>query len=226
VAGQETYYIKHFGSALECAQEADMLRILQHHTVPFVPSLEKVSVDGLSLLASPVGRAFYHWQGRGSVWKIGHYLLTTFERLHASGFCHRDVRPSNIVVQSDGLPVLIDWASAASTGTATTYVGTTHYAAQDVLTKLENLEPVAPSPEHDLESLVYSIYDLSRDATNRPTALSIQKEDFRLQTQFYAAIRTVWEEEAQQKPNLLPSLLHSARSCNYEELKLAFDSKF
>ena len=145
--------------------------------------------------------------------------------MHANGIVHRDIRPSNIIVCLQLNPVLIDWASAAETQTATAYVGTTHYAAQDALSKLENIEVPMPSPEHDLESLVYSIYDLSRPSTSPPLATSIQRNAFQQETDYFAAVRTAWEEEARQKPNILPSLLRSARARDYSALKIAFESK-
>ena len=82
---------------------------------------------------------------------IGRHLLESLETMHANGIIHRDIRPSNIVVCPHLNLVLIDWASAAETQTATAYVGTTHYAAEDVLLALENIEVPIPSPEHDLE---------------------------------------------------------------------------
>ena len=225
VAGQDYLYVKNFASAEECKQEANMLRTLERNRVPNIPSLAKVSQDKRSLLASPIGKPSYHWQGQGSVWMIGRRLLDSLETMHANGIIHRDIRPSNIIVCLQLNPVLIDWASAAETQTATAYVGTTHYAAQDALSKLENIEVPMPSPEHDLESLVYSIYDLSRPSTSPPLATSIQRNAFQQETDYFAAVRTAWEEEARQKPNILPSLLRSARARDYSALKIAFESK-
>jgi hypothetical protein len=179
VVGEGSSFIKHFHDASECTREATILQTLKSHNIPFVPTLSKVSVDGQSFLACPIGRSSYHWQGRVLVWKMGRLLIDSLERLHTDGgLCHRDIRPSNIVVGAHDLPLLIDWASATTCGTPTQYVGTIHYAANEVLTQLENLELPTPSPSHDLESLVYSIYDLSREGTNRPAALSLNEESF------------------------------------------------
>jgi len=227
VIGQDNLYVKNFSSAEECKHEANMLRTLESNHVPNIPVLVKISQDKQSLLASPIGKPSHQWQGQGSMWHIGRCLLDSLETMHAVGIIHRDIRPSNITVCSSELnPVLIDWASAEKTQSSTSYVGTIHYAAQDALSTLENIEVRIPSPEHDLESLVYSIYDLSRPSTNPPRAMTIQKDDFQVETDYFASVRTAWKEEARQKPNLLPSLLRSARACDYSALKIAFESKF
>jgi serine/threonine protein kinase len=41
-----------------------------------------------------------------------HPLLDALEHMHAAGFVHRDIKPTNIVVRPDGSPVLLDFDSA------------------------------------------------------------------------------------------------------------------
>lgn len=50
--------------------------------------------------------------GEPTVRRILDPLLDGLERIHAEGFLHRDVKPENIIVRSDGTPVLVDFGSA------------------------------------------------------------------------------------------------------------------
>ncbi len=48
-------------------------------------------------------------------------LCLAVELLHQCGYVHHDIKPANVVLQRNGVPVLIDWGSAApisTTGTA------------------------------------------------------------------------------------------------------------
>ena len=231
VFGRQDRFVKEFLDGADCAREVKMLQTLESNQITRrgVPSLLELSLDGKSFVASPVGKPSRRWQGRSScVWKMGCELLDLLEALHACGICHRDVRPSNLVVVVSGgeeYPVLIDWTSAAERGTSVPYVGTVHYASKDVLERLANLEPVIPDPVHDLESLVYTMYDLSRDLIDRPAPLSIEKASFAVESDFLNAVANSWEKEAQKRAHVLPELLQLARASDYTRLKAAFDSK-
>lgn len=224
--GRENSYIKYFRNKQECQKEARILQLLLDGSIPNVPTLLKVSQDGHSILASPVGKDSYYWQGHGIVWKIGLSLLVTLEHLHAKQLCHRDVRPDNIIVLENEMPLLIDWVSMATIGEeADDYVGTTHYASVEVLDSL--IDGVAPTPsaKHDLESLVYSIYSLSREPTNYPQAIEIEKNPSRPLADFYAAVRTAWLQEAQTN-EMLRILVEAAQNCEYSTLKTEFGRKY
>jgi hypothetical protein len=78
---------------------------------------------------------------------------------------------------------------------------------------------VKPTPVHDLESLVYSIYDVSRSPESRPQALTVSDTVL-----FYTrctAIKEAWEQESKESL-LLAELLGIARSGNYSALEEAF----
>lgn len=48
----------------------------------------------------------------GEIVQIVRQLGLGVQQLHQTGYAHNDIKPSNIIVQPDGIPVLIDWESA------------------------------------------------------------------------------------------------------------------
>ena len=143
-------------------------------------------------------------------------------QIHTTGLCHRDVQPENTVVVEGRNACLIDFACASTANEATPFVGTTHYAPRSVLETLGNVEEnTTPTPAHDLESLVYTIYDLSRPIEKRPEAVSISEADFYLRV---GTIKDKWIEEAASS-TLLFELLDLARRSDYDGLKAAFEKK-
>ena len=114
--------------------------------------------------------------------------------------------------------LLFDWASAAETGGSVTFTGTVHYAASDVLDSLiERVSPL-PAPAHDLESLVYAIWDLTRQASTPPAALSVNGSlNSATAAPYVTQVRDAWRHDRDQNP-ALAELLVDARGCNYAEL--------
>jgi hypothetical protein len=138
---------------------------------------------------------------------------------------HRDVRPTNMAslqnsmsVTGDSEVILFNWASAAQIGQASQFVGTVHYAAKEVLEALFRDDISVPAPEHDLESLVYSIFDLSRQVTDRPSATHIVGSvNSHTMKQYVTEVHLAWEIQTS-KSESLTSLVAYARNCRYEEL--------
>ena len=132
-----------------------------------------MSTDGLAFLASPVCRLLHTKQGQAVLWLLGAKFVECLQQAHSANFCHRDVRPSNmgfvsLAESSDDTTevLLFDWASAVQVGSSITFTGTVHYAASDVLDSLRKGANPVPGSAHDLESLVYAIWD----ATRQPSA--------------------------------------------------------
>jgi non-specific serine/threonine protein kinase len=76
--------------------------------------------DGISLSKMlKQGRRF----NERSLWNILHPIAEGLERAHRVGVLHRDIKPPNILINEDNLPVLIDFGSArfaAAEATSTT----------------------------------------------------------------------------------------------------------
>ncbi|MCB9690281.1 MAG: serine/threonine-protein kinase PknK [Alphaproteobacteria bacterium] len=60
-------------------------------------------------------------------------VLRALEVLHAGGLVHRDVKPSNVLVEPDGRAVLIDYGFVTTAGSDTGWSGTVAYMAPEVL---------------------------------------------------------------------------------------------
>eukprot|EP00978_Attheya_sp_CCMP212_P007981 scaffold18569_cov42-Attheya_sp.AAC.2 len=169
VANDSTMFVKTFSSASGFESEATALRVLNAANVDFVPRLlETTENTGVgAILASPVCTPLETLQGRSIVWVLGQKLVDCLENVHNAGLCHRDKRPSNMGYYIRTAPLLFDWASAANIGSSPEYVGTVHYAAYEVLEIIKDSRDPVLKAAHDLESLVYSIYDVSKEPATR-----------------------------------------------------------
>lgn len=111
--------------------------------------------------------------------------------------------------------LLIDWASAVPPGAKPlAFCGTTHYAAGAVLEQLLRGKVPIPEPSHDLESLVYTIFDLTRVCVERPDLLIIPTSNI-------SDIMKRWQEECRSRSGLYKLVL-LARECKYQQLREAF----
>ena len=107
----------------------------------------------------------------------------------------------------------MDWASARPIGEKQLiFSGTTHYAAKAILALLSDDVPAIPIPFacDDLESLVYAIFDLSREATSRPAAIACDRFDFK-------NIQAGWQREVD-RCAALRELVGLARNADYDGL--------
>ena len=105
-------------------REAELLFGLDHPNIVKVrsirmeaspPYIEMEFVDGRSLDALVETGAL----APGDVARIGAQVASALAHVHARGVFHRDVKPSNIVVQADGVAKLVDFGIAAEAGSAT-----------------------------------------------------------------------------------------------------------
>mmetsp|Transcript_9736 Transcript_9736/g.26985 ORF Transcript_9736/g.26985 Transcript_9736/m.26985 type:complete len:614 (-) Transcript_9736:524-2365(-) len=225
IAASETKFVKTFESPQACAREKGVLDALRKCSVTQVPVVEGTSTDGLAFLASPVCILVNRLRGQAAVWLLGAKFVECLQQAHQANFCHRDVRPSNMgyvtsgeLIDGNTSVLLFDWASAAETGISTAFTGTVHYAASDVLDKLATGESPDPSPSHDLESLVYAIWDLTRQPAAPPEALSVHGSlNSSNADEYVRGVQNAWRRERDEKP-ALAELLDDAKKCNYVDL--------
>ena len=228
VIGEPGKFVKTFESEDDCRNEEQSLRRLNEHDpeVPSVPRLCGVSNKKLAILASPVGSPVEELRGRAFAWVVAARFVACLEHVHQTGLCHRDVRPSNMGyirdTTGDVEVVLFDWALSCDSGSQPKFAGTLHYAAHGVLRCLADLGDPIPAAEHDLESLVHTFWDLTRDLLARPQVTMIETSN-RPSNQSAMAILKGWHDEENSHP-LLRRLLSLARSRDYDGLIIELES--
>jgi hypothetical protein len=227
VANEPWKFVKVFESVGDCEREVDSLRKLNEHdpAVPSVPRLLGVSDDRRAILASPVGSPVEDLRGRLLAWKVAAKFVVCLEKVHQVGLCHRDVRPLNMAYRNDdsGLEVvLFDWSASCDLESKPLFSGTLHYAAQEVLEILSDFGDPSALAKYDLESLVYSFWDITRDVLVRPRPITIPVDEVWL---FRCAkkIQEAWEVEERTHLWLRRFLKH-ARDKDYDGLASAFEN--
>jgi hypothetical protein len=146
------------------AREARCSARLRHpHIVALYEVVEK---DGLPVLVSEFvdGEALSVWSGGGPVAPakaaaVVAVLADALHHAHSQGVVHRDVKPSNVLIDRDGNPRLLDfglaWLDEADTLTGDgDLLGTPAYMAPEVV------EGAAADARADLYSLGVVLYEL------------------------------------------------------------------
>ncbi|MGY1815304.1 serine/threonine-protein kinase [Blastococcus sp. SYSU D00820] len=116
-----------------------------------------------------------------AVARIGLDVLAGLSAAHAAGIVHRDVKPGNVLVASDGRAYLTDFGIATTTGdssltTAGTLIGSPSYMSPELA------QGAAPAPPTDLWSLGVTLYTAveGRPAFSRgdpvPTLMAVVSE--------------------------------------------------
>ena len=109
-------------------------------------------------------------------------VMDGLEQIHGSGFIHRDIKPGNLYIRSDGSPVLIDFGSARqtsqqNTGEMTTLVSQGYTPLEQYSSNFGD-----QGPWTDIYSFGASIYHgitgrKPDDALNRSASLLANKPD-------------------------------------------------
>ena len=117
-----------YGAGLErFLKEARTLAGFSHPNIVRVVRYFKANETGYMVMDYERGESLKSWLGahpqpeEAQILGIIAPLLEGIEKVHATGFLHRDIKPDNIFIRQTGDPVLIDFGSArqalASDGT-------------------------------------------------------------------------------------------------------------
>lgn len=102
---QEKYFLKCFRSIIHCKKEVDNLKVLEECGVTQVPRVSLLSVDKLAFEGRPVGTKVEAFRCNVIIFDIAAQLVRVLQAAHEAGLCHRDVRPSNIVIHNQKVRV-------------------------------------------------------------------------------------------------------------------------
>ena len=100
-------------------QEARTLARFEHPSIVRVTRVFEANATAYMVMRFERGMSFEAWLGslgrpptQEELDAILHPLLDALEMMHAANFLHRDIAPDNIIVRSDGTPVLLDFGAA------------------------------------------------------------------------------------------------------------------
>ena len=100
-------------------QEARTLARFEHPSIVRVTRVFEANATAYMVMRFERGMSFEAWLGslgrppsQEELDAILHPLLDALEMMHAADFLHRDIAPDNIIVRSDGTPVLLDFGAA------------------------------------------------------------------------------------------------------------------
>jgi tol-pal system protein YbgF len=118
-------------------------------------------------------------------------LLDGLETIHAADIIHRDIKPDNIIIRSDGSPVLIDFGSARKAEADTTQHLTSVYTPGYSPPEQRNLSDSKQGPWTDIYGLGATLYySISgkppRDSTARNDSIRESRSDSLIPIQAYA----------------------------------------
>ncbi len=121
-----------FAYTMEYVSGGSLQKVIEHvqeSTVPLDAVHESLSVKAPLVLESTYARTIARW---------GMAIADALHTMHTAGLIHRDVKPSNILIRSDGTPLLSDFGLVFQTNQDTltlpgAFAGTLCYAAPEQL---------------------------------------------------------------------------------------------
>lgn len=181
-------------SAISFLAEANNLAKLGGH-----PNIVNIWDANISREGNPYISMEYCTSSLGKDWRsnplslervldVGVQIACALEMVHRSGLLHRDVKPSNILINSFGTPVLSDFGIAgemSTTGTADQIAMSLPWSAPEVVT-LQTLGTVAS----DVWSLGATLYSLLAGRTPFEVENSAQNDNEKLKSRIVRAIYT------------------------------------
>ncbi|RIB20835.1 kinase-like domain-containing protein [Gigaspora rosea] len=169
-----------------------MLKGLNSRTIRNVPIL--IESDNNHLVIQPVCQHFRNDIVTNFQAQHCKELLNLLKKIHELGLYHRDVRPSNIMldIENNSL-VLVDWGSAIFNpkNKKVPYKGTTTYASPSILDN--DMGNYVPKPADDLHSFVRTMYVL-RNPLKKPDLASSSTQDIKDYWHNELNDRALWKE--------------------------------
>lgn len=150
-------------------------------------------------------------------------VITTLDFVHNQGVLHRDLKPDNIIVTKEGIPVLldfglsklIDYTSIIQTGE---HVGTFHYMSPEQISDSKNIDP--RSDYFSLGVILYQLLTgvLPFDAPNLP-ALIVQ-----IQSRYSKTPSDINPNISNQVENIILKLLEKQPHARYQKASEIIDA--
>lgn len=119
---------------------------------------------------------------------IGWKLADALSHAHERGILHRDVKPANVLLTDEGMPMLLDFNLAAEADAAVAAGGTPAYMAPEELAALGQVRRL-PDPRSDLYSLGMVLAELLTGALPKPGAVELRRLNPRVSPSTEAIIR-------------------------------------
>ncbi len=164
-------------------REAKLLAPLHHAAIPNVSDyfsdpagqflvMRYIPGDDLSRMLEQLGQPF----PVGQVLAWVDQLLSVLDYLHRQGIIHRDIKPQNLKLNSDGEVMLLDFGIAKNTGNSSMMAATPGFAP------IEQLQGLGTDPRSDLYALGATAYclltaRLPASSVTRVVAASQQQPD-------------------------------------------------
>ncbi|CAI2189698.1 5077_t:CDS:1 [Funneliformis geosporum] len=146
--------IKIFKQGFNPDNEVNILRYLNEKMIQNIPTY--IAHDKKSMIITPVGEKIsYQFRQHHAL-----QLLNLLRCIHNEEVFHRDVRPSNILLDTSDNVILADWGSAIRkpSNELVPYEGTISFASPDILNN--NLESHHSKASDDLHSFVRTLFIL------------------------------------------------------------------
>uniref|UniRef100_UPI003F49A203 protein kinase domain-containing protein n=1 Tax=Streptomyces sp. CA-141956 TaxID=3240051 RepID=UPI003F49A203 len=169
-------------------QESQMLQELQHlHISPGWIDLMQLEDDLFLVQEQIPGQSLEKWAHEHSdaslsvsaALEAASRLIDLVEKIHASGYVIRDLKPSNVMVLPDGALQLIDVEYVTASGTVCRPSGTPNFMAPELVESRGALPATSPSDCYSLGATLFQLFTaLSPSWISRNDAAPLSAEEY------------------------------------------------